>query len=69
MFRALSFFLVCTALCACTEQSQHTPQSKDDRLFDTQRDALEKARQMEKQVNEAAKKQRQMIDAQEGGGL
>ena len=69
MFRVLSFFLLSVVLCACTDQPQNTPQPKDDRLFDTQRDASEKARQMEKQVKEAAKKKRQMIDAQEGGGL
>ena len=67
MFRVLSFFLLSVVLCACTDQSQNTSESKDDRLFDAQRDALEKAQQMEKQMKEAAKNKRQMIDAQEGG--
>jgi hypothetical protein len=55
--------LFALTLCACSDGGQQQPRTQD-RIFDTQRQALDKAKDVNDTVMDAAQRQRSEEDAQ-----
>ncbi len=67
MFRFVLLVSLATLLCACQPQQadpQTTEPAANDNLLSTQIDALQKARDVEQDLLEAAQKQREQIEAE-----
>jgi len=52
---------------SCSENNSKTPDGQTtERIFDTQIDSLDKAKEVEKSIQDAVEKQRRRIEEQEG---